>query len=209
MKKIVYGGHWTEVPEGWLDIPESMQDLTAPLKQPDNHVDVIFTEHVLEHITLTDAILFFRNAHRVLKPGGILRIVCPMIEVMAANIVMNKERERKLYNEYFKNSLNPYYPSQLAALEEIGVDPSTHWEPFLIDSLIKNHQHKFVWSTALMVNVLERIGFSDVTSPAIGKSFFDQSNCLERRHRGVSPSTAMEAKFQIWDCESGVVEARK
>jgi len=209
MKKIIYGSHWTTIPEGWLDIPQSAQDLTAPLKQPDNSVDVVYTEHVLEHLEFTDAVLFFKEAFRVLKPGGIIRTVCPFIDVMAGHIANSRGKDRRLFDEYFKNSIAPYYPSQIAQMEEIGINPSDHWQPFLIDSLVKNHGHKFIWDRALMTHVLERIGFSEINNVHPGHSFFDEDTCLERRVRGVSQELVEAHGYKTWDCESGIIEARK
>ncbi|PJZ70267.1 hypothetical protein CH373_12375 [Leptospira perolatii] len=43
-------------------------------------IDVVYHSHVLEHFEKSDAILFLKECYRVLKPGGILRIVVPDLE---------------------------------------------------------------------------------------------------------------------------------
>lgn len=40
-------------------------------------VDTIYCSHVVEHIERPYGLAFFREAHRVLKKGGVLRIACP------------------------------------------------------------------------------------------------------------------------------------
>ena len=42
-------------------------------------VEVIYSSHMLEHMDRFEAALFLREAHRVLRPGGIIRIVVPDI----------------------------------------------------------------------------------------------------------------------------------
>lgn len=200
--KYILGGHWTSAPEGWTVLKEEDQDITAPLGWEDDEVDALFTEHVLEHIPLTEGILFFKEAFRVLKRGGIIRTVCPMVEKIA---VYSSYHSR----DYAKTSLSPYFSPEVAALGELGVDFVTHSHPFLLHSLIKFHHHKFVWSASLMVNVLERIGFSEVCQCEPGQSFMDKSICLERKVRGLSEEYIKQNDVEYFDCESLAIEARK
>lgn len=47
---------------------------------PGDSADVVYHSHVLEHLHLDDAKRFLGDCHRVLKPGGILRVVLPNFE---------------------------------------------------------------------------------------------------------------------------------
>lgn len=49
--------------------------------------DVVYHAHILEHFTKKDAAAFLRECHRVLKPGGIIRIVVPDLEMIANNYI--------------------------------------------------------------------------------------------------------------------------
>lgn len=40
-------------------------------------VDEIHTSHFVEHLTGAERIPFFNEAARVLKPGGVMRVICP------------------------------------------------------------------------------------------------------------------------------------
>jgi predicted SAM-dependent methyltransferase len=40
-------------------------------------VDVIYSSHMLEHLFREDAVKLLRDAHRALKPGGLIRIAVP------------------------------------------------------------------------------------------------------------------------------------
>lgn len=76
-------------------------NLLRGLPFPDDQFDVVYHSQVLEHFAKEDAPSFVRECFRVLKPGGIMRVVVPDLE----NIV----------NEY-RNRLRDvcYNPSRLA-----------------------------------------------------------------------------------------------
>jgi SAM-dependent methyltransferase len=58
-------------------------DLRKPLPFDSNTCDVVYTSHVLEHFSRGGARLFLKECHRVLRPGGILRVVVPDLEMIA------------------------------------------------------------------------------------------------------------------------------
>ena len=59
--KIIFGGHWESNSE-WLILNEKDQDITQPLKFQNDTVDVVFTEHVIEHISFNDTIYFMKES---------------------------------------------------------------------------------------------------------------------------------------------------
>lgn len=61
---------------GWEN-HDSDVDITKPLPYPDNSAEFILAEHVVEHTTGPEGFRFMREAHRVLEPGGTLRICVP------------------------------------------------------------------------------------------------------------------------------------
>lgn len=69
--------------DGWVnvDLFATSADIAWDLRQgiplPDDTVDAIFHEHMLEHLSLRDGFLFIRECRRVLKPGGVLRVGVP------------------------------------------------------------------------------------------------------------------------------------
>lgn len=54
-----------------------LQDLTKPLPWQSDSVDVIYSSHTLEHLDRQQGQQFIAECYRMLKPGGILRIVVP------------------------------------------------------------------------------------------------------------------------------------
>lgn len=78
---------------GWINIDANMftgkcdiwLDLRNPLPFPDNSVDAIYSHHMIEH--LPDIEAHFRDAHRVLKPGGVYRAGGPNGDTAIAKFV--------------------------------------------------------------------------------------------------------------------------
>jgi len=50
----------------------------------DKTFDVVYHSHLLEHIDREDALAFLAECHRVLRPGGVIRVVVPDLEKWAS-----------------------------------------------------------------------------------------------------------------------------
>lgn len=55
-------------------------DIKSQLPFTDRSVDLMFSHHCLEHISWNDANTFIKECKRVMKPGGVFRIVVPSLE---------------------------------------------------------------------------------------------------------------------------------
>lgn len=55
-------------------------DVTKPLPYRDGVADFVFIEHCIEHVSAPDCLRFFDEAHRILKPGGVLRVCVPILD---------------------------------------------------------------------------------------------------------------------------------
>ena len=60
-------------------------DLSKGIPCSDNSVDVVYHSHVLEHFTKKNAVKFIKECYRVLKPGGVIRVAVPDLEIIAKN----------------------------------------------------------------------------------------------------------------------------
>lgn len=74
--------------EGWLnsDIAAGTiyLDITKPLPFKDSVFSYVFGEHVIEHISEDAGVLALREFHRVMKPGGVLRLTTPDLRKLLA-----------------------------------------------------------------------------------------------------------------------------
>ena len=104
-------GHFGAGPiyqQGWINIDKSRehnQDLYGDLLQmhfDENHFDVIYLCHAYEHLDFpNDAVEALNRFYRWLKPGGILRISVPDLE-LAVNAYVTTGDLKFLYSPDFK-----------------------------------------------------------------------------------------------------------
>lgn len=121
--------------------PNWRLDITRPWKCPSSHWDGIFTEHVLEHVTYSEAIGVMRECLRTLKTGAWLRVSVPDV---------------RTYVEL--------YEGRLARPE---FDPIPH--PAVgISFLTQMHLHRSAWDADLMARVLTELGFADAQPASFG-----------------------------------------
>ena len=87
--------------EDWLNLDISsasphvtIADLRKGIPLPDGSCDAVYNAAFLEHLRKPEAVAFVRECHRVLKPGGILRIGVPDLESICRNYLEKLEKAR-------------------------------------------------------------------------------------------------------------------
>jgi predicted SAM-dependent methyltransferase len=203
--KVIFGSHWFDTQE-WLVFNEEEQNIKKPLIFSNESVDVIYTEHVIEHVQFLDAVAFIQESKRILKSGGVFRVVCPMVErIMSAGF---SDKNGKIFVHNFIET----WSDEDKLMNELGLNGIFESpETFFLNGIFTKYGHKFIWSAELMVKVLKVIGFREAAIKKIGEGI-NQEYCIERRMRGLylghnwneDRSTNM-----IYDPESLVVEAIK
>lgn len=73
---------------------EAWVDMRFPLRFADNSFRGVYAHHSVEHIDYKDGHGLFREVHRVLKPGGVFRIVVPDLEVFIRAYASGDEEAR-------------------------------------------------------------------------------------------------------------------
>jgi predicted SAM-dependent methyltransferase len=61
---------------------------------PDASADVIYSSHMLEHLSRKDAKTFLGECRRVLAPDGILRVAVPDLDLIVSEYVVGRNAER-------------------------------------------------------------------------------------------------------------------
>ena len=69
---------------GW-ECWDSDCDVTKPLPYADSVADMILAEHLIEHLTGPQGFNFMLECHRILKPGGLLRVCVPTLKEEMTN----------------------------------------------------------------------------------------------------------------------------
>ncbi len=86
-------------------------NLLKPWPIEDSSIEFIAGSHFIEHLDLNDGIRFLGEAFRVLRPGGVIRLSCPDLEIYASHYVKRDKNffEHKLIREWcaFKKAETP------------------------------------------------------------------------------------------------------
>jgi len=75
-------------------------NLCKPLPYPDSSIEAIFSSHVFEHLFIDEVEKLIRECQRVLKPGGVCRVVVPDLEKIIA--LYNPEDPRKFITDIYE-----------------------------------------------------------------------------------------------------------
>jgi predicted SAM-dependent methyltransferase len=78
---------------GWInidvnanrDVVDLQWDLTRTFPLPANSCRYIYSEHVMEHFDVSDGVSILKECHRLLMPGGVLRIAMPSLKDLIAS----------------------------------------------------------------------------------------------------------------------------
>jgi predicted SAM-dependent methyltransferase len=81
-------------------------DLRCGLPFVDGSVDFVYTSHFLEHLERKAALRLLADCHRVLKPGGLVRVAVPDLE-HALVLYRRGEKDRMLRDYFFVEDENP------------------------------------------------------------------------------------------------------
>ncbi len=129
-------------------------DVTKPLPFEDAYVSGIFTEHMLEHIPFESELALLRECRRILRPGGVVRIVVP---------------DGELYlSEYMKHhsGLQSSMPYADETKRKFGFDT-----PIVsVNRLFREHGHQFIWDHETLRAALFNAGFERVERRAFQES---------------------------------------
>lgn len=152
-------GSANNVLDGWINIDAGGGDLRVNinwgLPLPDGCADFVYCAHLLEHLRYSDqAPVFVREILRILRNGGIARIVVPDVRKLLV-AYSNGDRD-------FFRARQAFYPMYKAFLDD-GL--------FTLDYIlmfcgaapqILSYSHKFGYDEKLLCDLLRKAGFSVV-----------------------------------------------
>lgn len=79
--------------DAWPTGPEiQCVDVRSPIPLPNGSVDMCYSSHLLEHLAPKDAERFLREQHRILKPGGVIRVAVPDLGTLCETFVDREAR---------------------------------------------------------------------------------------------------------------------
>ena len=120
---------------GWIATDLSWRcpnylDLTHPWPIADGSVEGIYADNVIEHLTLSANRFMFREAIRVLQPGGRIRMVTPDIGTLTSRYLQGWQGNRELRQELLDEGYLVEHPVDLLrfAFQDDGHSSGYLWD---------------------------------------------------------------------------------
>jgi len=114
----------------------------------------VYCAHVLEHLALDDFRLALRNTYRILRPGGIFRLVMPDL--------------RAMMRKYLDAGDTPQAAMNFMQHSGLGRDSRARGLIGNIRGWIGNARHRWLWDYAALEPELKKAGFVDVRRASYG-----------------------------------------
>ena len=128
-----------------------LHNLEYGMPFPDESVDYLYSSHLLEHLFKDDAANLLREAYRVLKEGGRIRICVPDLE--HAISLYHQGNKQEALDFFFTTSKSTYYFSR----------------------------HKYMYDFDLLRSLLDEAGFIDIERCTYKKGKVPDINKLDNR----------------------------
>lgn len=165
--------------EGWfntdiepVDRKVTYLDAARPFPFEDRTFDFIFSEHMIEHIRFEDGLDMLRECHRVLKPGGVVRIATPDLAVILGLHRPEKTDSQERYVNWIVQRCLP------------GVDMCQ--DVFVINNAFRAWGHRFLYDRPTLAAAMHRAGFQDITFVEVGESGSEHLRNLESHGRQIN-----------------------
>jgi predicted SAM-dependent methyltransferase len=136
------GGHHLD---GWINVDvlpdgvDLLADFVHALPFRSASVDFIHSEDLLEHLDLDAGKALLRDCHRVLKPGGVMRLLTPDLRALVQRVYVDRDREQLAW-----------------CARTLAADGACE---ALNMHLRMNGEHRFVYDEEQLTRVLRATGF--------------------------------------------------
>jgi len=159
----VHLGCGSNILKGWtnVDIKNRRADMEFDIRGTfpfeNESVEMIFSEHLIEHLTQDEGIAFLKECHRVLISGGVIRTSTPNLEWVIQKYLENKLDEWKDCN---------WVPASRCRM---------------LNEVMRQCRHKFVYDREELKDALREAGFSTLVNVGWRKSDYEELCNLEHR----------------------------
>jgi len=171
--------------EDWINsdfVPRTREviflDITERLPFPDASLDFIYSEHLIEHVSLAAGIGHFKDCLRVLKPGGVIRVATPdlkfLLDYFSGKPLTNVQRG------FLTEMMNEFHPD-LARSEVMSGSAA-----ILLNEFVRDWGHMFIYDRDTLGEALRLAGFAKVKSCEVKESEHASLRDLEQHGTAIS-----------------------
>ena len=141
-------------------------------------VDCIYASHVFEHLYSTAGRALLRESHRILRLGGVIRLVVPDLRWLAERYLSEVSRARStrddgLPADRFVDALHLRPPAK----------PGGHFVFRMYSALTEFHTHKWMYDAESLSERLRTAGFMEVEERAFHESRISGIEQVEKAER--------------------------
>ncbi len=142
-------------------------DVSRKLPVDDRTFDYLFSEHLIEHLTYMDALDMLKECHRIIRPGGRIRIATPDIDKI---IQLRAAEKSDLQQRYVKWHIDTFFPG-------VGV----YDDIFVINNAFSGFGHKFLYDESTLRSFMTKAGFIKIVRCGPGQSDYDPLRGIDFR----------------------------
>lgn len=152
----------------WENLNIHIHDVKKRLPFSDNHVDYIYTSHLIEHLSKDEARNLLKDCYRVLKKGGRIRIVTPDLYLLSQNY-LNSYKNNDIENQPADNFLI-----------ELGVldDPESN-DPWYVKYLYA--KHLWLYDEKSLKVLMKSVGFEEIEKKDFKEGSVPDIDLLDNR----------------------------
>lgn len=162
-------------------------DATQPFPIPGASFDFVDSEHMIEHISFAEGLAMLRECHRILKPGGRVRIATPDLGRLLRTYGGENEGIAQRYLEWIARSF---------------LSGPEHATPvFVINNAFRNWGHQFLYDEETLRGALLAAGFADVRRYAPGESGNQVFRDLERHGHNIGDEEINQFETMVLEAE--------
>ena len=148
--------------------PVVPHNLRKGIPYPSDSVDAVYHSHVLEHIDRSSVMGFLLEIKRVLKPGGVHRIVVPDLERLVRACMSDFSRESastdwQLHDLNIKNMIEQMVRRESGAVRKYG-PRRRKFDTFIFgDARQRGETHQWMYDRINLAGILKECGFREMT----------------------------------------------
>ena len=175
-------GSGSHTDPGWLSVdlvPVSrsivFMDVTKRFPLPTASFDAMQCEHVIEHLSYAGGQVMLGEIRRVLRPGGILRIATPNLDLVS-RLIRGTDGDHELAT----------YVQRLNAADDSPAEGTQITNPaFTANRLVRDWGHTFLYNEQTLRDSLGKAGFSELVTVRPGDSAHEELRAIDRHGREI------------------------